>query len=427
MALLKKLYLFFGVSIFVVITGCAPNRIYKTDYRVCTVSSGNSCDKHFLQKHNAGADDAYMLGFVEFDDQGQLRDQTQMKALMESLYKVAANDRVLINVFVHGWHSNAGPDDPNIENFKKTLARLSKVESDLSLLKHRAARKVIGIYIGWRGESITVPVVSSLTFWERKNTALKVGHLGLTELLLALEKVTQIKNSLSTPVKSSLVVIGHSFGGAVVYSSIAQILASRFIDSQADNDTAAVPGFGDLVILLNPAFEALNYLPIYELGQLRCRYSDNQVPRLVILTSEADDATKLAFPAGRLFSTFFETYNIIERKTCNYSVSVDESESDRKTVGHYLPLISHTLASAGDNQETNAAGYINMKNIWSDQSSGGSVRIGSTVLTHLDKTEPLNPYLNIRAGKELIPGHNDVFGDKVTEFLRLLIELSTGG
>jgi hypothetical protein len=27
----------------------------------------------------------------------------------------------------------------------------------------------------------------------------------------------------------------------------------------------------------------------------------------------------------------------------------------------------------------------------------------------------------------LIPGHNDVFGDKVTEFLRLLIELSTGG
>ncbi|MDD5461709.1 MAG: esterase [Methylococcales bacterium] len=428
MTLLRKLYPFWVLSVLSVITGCAPNEIYRTDYTACTVSSGNSCDKHSLQKHNIGADNEYMLGFVEVDDQGQLRDRAQMMALIDSLYQTAVNDSILINVFVHGWHHNAAPGDSNIENFENSLARLSKVESDLSRTKHRPARKVVGVYVGWRGESVTVPVVNNLTFWERKNTAQKVGHLGITELLVDLEEIANVKNSLSPPIKSRLVVIGHSFGGAVVYNATAQILASRFIDSQAGKAyTGAANGFGDLVILLNPAFEALRYVPFYDLAQARCSYFDNQVPKLVILTSEADDATGLAFPAGRVFSTFFETHNVIERNECKRTLIVEEGESDRNAVGHYLPLISHTLTPVANDQAMKTANYVNMKNIWSTQISGGSTRFGLTVLTHLDKTEPRNPYLNIRVDKELITGHNDVFGDRVMEFLRLLIMLSTGG
>ena len=195
MSMLKKVYPFWILSVLSIITGCASNGIYRTDYTVCTASSGSQCEKHSLQKYNAGADDAYMLGFVEVDDQGQLRDRAQMTALIDSLYQIAVNDSVLINVFVHGWHHNAAPGDSNIESFKDSLARLSKVESDLSLTKHRAARKVVGVYVGWRGESITVPVVNGLTFWERKNTAQDVGYLGVTELLLKLEEIANVKNS----------------------------------------------------------------------------------------------------------------------------------------------------------------------------------------------------------------------------------------
>ena len=427
MTLLKKVYPFWMLSVLFIITGCASDGIYRTDYTACTVSSDNQCDKHSLQKHNVGAENEYMLGFVEIDDQGQLRDRAQMTALIDSLYQVAVNDSILINVFVHGWHHNAAPGDKNIESFKDSLARLSKVERDLSLTKHRAARKVVGVYVGWRGESITVPVVNGLTFWERKNTAQSVGHLGVTELLLGLEEIANVKNSLSPPIKSRLVIVGHSFGGAVVYTATTQILASRFIDSQAGKAyIGAAKGFGDLVVLLNPAFEALSYAPFYDLAQARCSYFDNQVPKLVILTSEADYATKLAFPAGRIFSTFFETHNTVERNECKHSLTLDEGEADRNTVGHYLPLISHTLTSVGDEKGMRVASYTNMKNIWSTQTSGGSTQFGSTVLTHLDKTEPRNPYLNIRVDKELIASHNDVFGDRVMEFLRLLIELSTG-
>ena len=325
MTLLNKGYPFWMLSVLFVITGCAPNGVYRTDYTACTVSSGSQCDKHSLQKYNVGADNEYMLGFVEVDDQGQLRDRAQMTALIDSLYQIAVNDSVLINVFVHGWHHNAAPGDPNIESFKSGLARLSKIEHDLSLKKHTATRKVIGVYVGWRGESITIPGVNYLTFWDRKSTAQEVGHLGVTELLLKLEEIANVKNSLSPPVKSRLVVVGHSFGGAVVYSATTQILASRFIDSRAGKgyvDTAK--GFGDLVVLLNPAFEALSYAPSYDFAQARCSYFNNQVPKLVILTSEADYATKLAFPAGRIFSTFFETHDTIERNDCKFPLTLDE-------------------------------------------------------------------------------------------------------
>ena len=428
MALPKKIVSLWMLSILFIITGCASNEIYRTDYTTCTVSSGSQCVKHSLQKHNANTDSEFMLGFVEIDDQGQLRDRAQMRALIDSLYQIAVNDSILINVFVHGWHHNAAPGDPNIESFKNALARLSKIEHDLSLTKHTATRKVVGVYVGWRGESITIPGLNYLTFWDRKSTAQEVGHLGVTELLLKLEEIANVKNSLSPPIKSRLVVVGHSFGGAVVYSATTQILASRFIDSRAGKgyvDTAK--GFGDLVVLLNPAFEALSYAPSYDLAQARCSYFDNQVPRLVILTSEADYATKLAFPAGQTFSTFFETHNTIERNDCKFSLTLDEGEADRNAVGHYLPLISHTLkpVDTGQTQQMAVASYANMKNIWSTQTKGGSTQFGSTVLTHLNKTEPRNPYLNIRVDKELIADHNDVFGGRVMDFLRLLIELST--
>lgn len=123
-----------------------------------------------------------------------------------------------------------------------------------SLKTNKTPRKVVGIYVGWRGESIAIPGVNNITFWDRKNTAHEVGYLGMAELLLRLEEIRNIKNTQEPPIKSRLVVIGHSFGGAAVYSATAQILADRFINSTKDkNYVGDAAGFGDLVVLLNPA------------------------------------------------------------------------------------------------------------------------------------------------------------------------------
>ncbi|MGY6276424.1 esterase [Methylomonas sp. MgM2] len=366
----------------------------------------------------------YSLGFVEIDDQGQMRDRKQMDALLDSLYRRAGKESLLLTVFVHGWHHNAKPGDKNIESFKNNLAMLSAIE-------HRPGgnekpRKVAGIYVGWRGESIDVPPFNYLTFWDRKNTAQDVGYLGISELLVKLEEIANVNNVMYPDAKSRLVVIGHSFGGAVVFSATSQILASRFVNSgKGKAYTGDADGFGDLVVLLNPAFEALRYAPFYDMAQARCSYFPSQTPRLVVLTSEADDATGTLFPLGRIFSTVFETHDDINREDCGFALELDEGEADRNTIGHYLPLISHTLKPFAEEKGFRIASHDNIKNIWSTQSRGGSTVFGSTVLTHLKKTTPQNPYLNIRVDEEIISDHNDVFNDRVMEFIRLLITLST--
>lgn len=401
------------------LSACASNDIYRSQFSRCEVTPQESCETHAIQRHNGGSDTEYLVGFVEIDDQGQLRDRAQMQALLDELYTMAAKESLLINVFVHGWHHNAKPGDDNVEGFKQSLAQLSQVEHSM----HKAPRKVVGVYVGWRGESIDVPLLNNITFWDRKSTAQEVGHLGMAELLVRLEEISNVKNTQEPPVKSRLVVVGHSFGGAAVYRATSQILADRFVNSHGGKSSVdSAEGFGDLVVLLNPAFEALTYAPLYDLAQARCSYFDNQQPKLVVLTSEADKATKYLFPIGRIFSTFFETHGAIERNDCKRPLSYSEGAADRHTVGHFEPLRTHELRPASSKQ---AAPYGDARNIWSQQQPGGAMRFGSTELVSLDKTVVRNPYLNVKVDERLISDHNDIYRQEIMEFLRMLIVLST--
>lgn len=405
------------------LSGCAANELYRHQFSPCLATVSQNCEAHAIQIHQPDSERQYLLGFVEIDDQGQLRDRAQLQALLDELYAVAAKQSLLINVFVHGWHHDARPQDSNVESFKHSLAQLSELESQLSRAENKTPRRVVGVYVGWRGESVDVPVLNQLTFWERKNTAQDVGHLGMAELLLRLEEISNVKNTQEPPIKSRLVVVGHSFGGAAVYSATAQILADRFVDSRAGKSFVdSAKGFGDLVVLLNPAFEALRYAPLYDLAQARCSYFPEQRPRLVILTSESDYATKLAFPVGRFFSTLLENHDSIERDDCQRPLRYQEGAADRHTVGHFDPLLSHELRPAARQQ---APAYTGVQDVWRQQQEGGVQPYGSTELVHLGRTAVRNPYLNIRVDKRLIEDHNDIFREEIAEFLRMLIVLST--
>lgn len=402
------------------LSACASNDIYRSKFSSCLASPDESCESHSIQRYNKDNDDEYQIGFVEIDDQGQLRDRKQMQALLDDLYNMASKESLLINVFVHGWHHSAQPGDPNVESFKQSLAQLSQVEHSLN---RQHPRKVVGVYVGWRGDSIDVPYLNFVTFWERKNTAHEVGHLGMTELLLKLEEIRNVKNTQVPPVKSRLVVIGHSFGGAAVYSATSQILADRFVDSRdGKNSVDTAKGFGDLVVLLNPAFEALSYAPLYDLAQARCSYFDNQQPRLVVLTSESDWATKIMFPLGRTLSTFWESHGTIGRNECNLPLRYSEGVADRNTIGHFKPLLSHELHPASNKL---AVHYDEARRIWSQQLPGSTMQFGGAELKSLGNTAPRNPFLNVKVDKSLMDGHNDIFRPEIIEFLRVLTVLST--
>jgi len=424
------------VVVSLVMGGCAQNAAYRTELAECTFEQPQDCAQNAIQHHAPGQAGEYRLGFVEFDDQGQLRHREQMDAVLNSFYPIAAEDDVLLILFIHGWHHNAAPGDTNIQEFRKLLEKVARVENAGADDKNHKARKVLGVYVGWRGESITVPVLNGATFWERKNTAQNVGLQGVTELLLKLEEIVNVKAGMETdvpkPLNSRLVVIGHSFGGAVLYTALQQVLADRFIDSRKNKTWSAdAQGFGDLVVLMNPAFEALRFATLYDISQQGCRrYFPSQLPRLAILTSQKDYATRYAFPLGRFFSTLFESHTTLQRHYCAADgpkeLFIDEGEADRNTVGHFEPFLTHSLVPAATKQTRSADfSYRQMQNIWSKQSYGGSLHFEDVDLIHLGHTTPLNPYLNIQVDGELISDHNNIWGDSVISFVRDLIVLST--
>ncbi len=424
---MKRLHFLLLSLSWLILTGCAADKIYRSQYSPCPAAE-QGCERHAIQRFQS-QNSEFWLGFVEIDDQGQLRDRKQLQAVLDELYKIAASEDVLINVFVHGWHHDARPDDGNIKGFKRILQQLSQVESQRSVRKHQRPRKVFGVYVGWRGESIDFPGLRYLTFWDRKNTAEDVGYLGVTELLLKLEQIVHVKAAQDSKKASRLVVIGHSFGGAVVYNALSQILASRFIDSHpGKNYSGQVQGFGDLVVLLNPAFEALQFAPLYDLAQSRCHYLDSRTPRLAILTSESDYATKYAFWAGQAVATVFETHNTLQRTACQgkRQLILDEGEADRTAVGHFAPLLTHELSLVSDKtarQEISQKARQLLE--WKRPEEGQSLIMGNMRLTHLGRTSPYNPYLNIRVSSDIIADHNDIFSAELLHFIQAMIVYST--
>ena len=416
------------------LAGCAQNAAYRSNYQPCVYIQSGDCADRALQHHAAGLSDDYYLSFIEFDDQGQLRDREQLHKVLDAYLPIAGVDDVLLVVFIHGWHHNAAPDpeDGNITEFRQLLAKLSQAETHGG-----TARKVLGVYIGWRGESITIPVINDATFWDRKNTAHNVGQQGVTEVLLRLEEIVNVKAGMETanpkPLNSRLVTIGHSFGGAVLYTSLQQILVDRFIDSRKNKTFSSdAHGLGDLVVLLNPAFEALRYSTLYDISQDYCRsYFPTQLPKLAILTSEADWATGLAFPAGRFFSPFFETHTTLDRHDCagvgkEHPIEIAEGEADRDTVGHFEPYLTHRLNPLTHPEKRGLNyDYHGLQSRWSQQKMSGSFAFESTELINLGKSVPTNPYLNIQVDKQLIEDHNDIWHDEIISFLRDLIMIST--
>jgi hypothetical protein len=390
-------------------------------------------------KDPARPDANYLLGFIEFDDQGQVFERKQMDAVLNTLNERAAEKDLLMVVFVHGWKHSAAPGDGNIKTFRQGLARLSELESRISRETGAQEREVVGIYLAWRGGSVTLPGVKELTFWDRKNTAHKVGHGGVTEVLSRLELVRKTKDAMvgeQARSRTRLVVIGHSFGGAVVYSALSQILTTGFVDTVGPAGASTdVKAFGDLVVLINPAFEATLFASLSDMASERATYFPGQLPVIAILTSEADDATKRAFPIGRWFSTFFEKHRKETRKNAvtGEAEVIDQEKSNITAVGHFEPYQTHYLRAAGESGaempdqpsvESSMKGFFELSSRWENDAPGSVIELEGSVLERGTNSAGRNPYLVIRVDKRLIRDHNDIDDPRIASFIRQLILLA---
>ncbi|WP_431102905.1 hypothetical protein [Roseateles noduli] len=284
------------------------------------------------------------MSVVEYDDYGNLMNRAQMQGAVAAATEAAKTGGIVM-VFVHGWHHNASKhadrdgkvkDDDNLANFKLQVERVAKAKelfrpADAKGRATEPHKKVLGIYVGWRGESIpnkglTTPASYLLTFWGRKEAAHTIGLSGGVYELFS--RLSQIRAE-TADAESKLIITGHSFGGAVVYSSLSNALMEQI---RSDGGPGAKPPpFADLILLINPAFEAMRIRPQLDLAR-RQEYPVSSKPRLIILTTDADKATRLAFPVGRSLSTLFDRY-----------ADAQSPDENRHAVGHHIPYVTHQL------------------------------------------------------------------------------------
>lgn len=393
----------------------------------------------------------YYLSFVEFDDQGWFADRGQMDALFALLAELQEEGtEALIHVYAHGWKHNAGACDNNVVCFSRLLERTDLNER---FLRQENRRAVVGVYLGWRGLPFNGGPLTNLSFWSRKEAASRVGRGSVIELLARLDDYRDSRQGAETdPSATQLVITGHSFGGLVIYSALAQALienAAQATYSSAGADHTPATSFGDFVLLVNPAFEGSLYEPLFDAASRRA-YSPEQPPVMMIVTSEADRATAWAFPKGRTLGTLFQ-----------HSRDGDQKRSIRQAVGHDDRYLTHRLsyrrpdaatrvgAGAGSEPGAGRSGaakegcgcpYLSPTHTLELEDlvrllqallesvgfteGGGTPNYGAEVELRpvcRPSAQPGYPYLVVRTDRQVIANHNAIYNERFTDFTQLFL------
>ncbi len=420
----------------------------------CAVDcSGKSSLEERTYSVKNGDDGKYLLGFVEFDDQGWFHDHSQQQMLRAELARRAANpkEQFLVVVFAHGWFHNASAADENVQNFRSLLERLDLMERAAAQTEpNKVKRTVVGVYLGWRGETLEIPVLKqALTFWSRMGAAERVGEGAAKQVLMELNQFKCYANGRGQPVKephlcqdtlvdanhTQMVVIGHSFGGLAVYHALRTEMMERttwqWQAQDGSHPYAVSRSFGDLVLLVNPAFEGSAYEPLWRASQSRC-YSASQRPVMMVVTSKTDRATQLAFPLGRLYTltqsadqpgeraAVMATVGHLDRyRTYDLSYREEGAEANRTVRPTSALTYTDFLADAEALKALAASPGV----LGASPTSYGNATLArvSNADRQAEDNEPVkdrNPFLVVSADPTIVDGHGDIWNDRFVDFMR---------
>jgi len=436
----------------------------------------------------------YDLFSVEFDDQGWAADsfdnpsmaETQLKTLFAGLNGIyggagPGHEQPLnIVVYTHGWHHSARPDDNNVVRFRAMLEGLSQAEKSLSCKRSdkgdvcrgdasstqiNKARRVVGIYVGWRGDSLLGWGIENLSIWDRKTTAEKVAHGAIQDLYSNINQFYREHNCRSRKLSGQqleecadvrMLTIGHSFGGLITYRALSSRLMAGIAESDVKEPCPGgeagqeriryATGLGNLTVLINPAFEGTRFEPLARAVSAREYQAPDmdspcmrraQLPMLVIAQSKGDLATKIAFPAFRSATTLFEN-------THGYGTA--ESHANISTVGWTERYQTHELNFAQADDECHVPGdqaslldRLKAESAWAERkiNSGfkgfdGDIAFCEGLrMKRLPQSQsqdalyhpPYSPVWTMLTDKDIIEDHNDVLNARLVRYIRQLYNL----
>lgn len=275
-------------------SACVPHTLY------------NELPEQYIQQiasDTAGSAPAH-LAVIEFDDHGVLWKRDQLEDTIELIHRTNrdADDGTLVIVYVHGWKNNADPTDAEgaLARFRETVrSNAARNPADRPF----AADRIIGVFLGWRGDTSDIPLQEQLTFWDRRRAGERVASVHMQETLLRIMRAT--KNHAG----SKCFVAGHSMGGMIVGKTMSPILTTLLLSTYGEGTQLPV----DLVLLQNPALDALASWQTIDLlkrfdARIELRTSNGRAeaargPLIASITSEADTATGRSYPFGRTLAS----------------------------------------------------------------------------------------------------------------------------
>jgi hypothetical protein len=332
----------------------------------------------------------YELAIVEFDDQGCCHDRTHLRALAKKLSELDENAKdAIIIVFAHGWKHDARSDDDILAQFTRVLEQAVYYEEQQAKNQTppQPPRSVLGVFAGWRGMSLydnVFHVLENVTFWDRQEAGRRVATGSVRELFGYLHQYR--RNRKDKGGRPLVVTVGHSFGGLIVYSALAQSL----IEAAATPFGRVTPSFADLILLVNPAFEAARYLPVQELVDERqgARETVQQPPVFVCATAQNDWSTRFLFPLGNALSLLTEKWK-----------NPHERQAILHTIGHISWMKTHDLAA--------------------DSSTGAATAY--TLSPPAPGKMSTTPFWVVRATPEVISRHGGIFKPRFLTFIADLV------
>ncbi|NIM40234.1 MAG: hypothetical protein GTN84_03280 [Hydrogenophaga sp.] len=374
---------------------------------------------------------------VEVDDFGQLWHSEQQSAALDRIKASIAETNTIVVAFAHGWHHNAHTDNQNRTEFKKAV---EQVRATLAAPAYIAAReglgagksvRVIGIYLGWRGRSLP-GLLDYATFWGRKAAAERVGQGAVREFVLRLNEIYKEANAKDSPRFMGLVFLGHSFGGQVLHratasvfeddlvrrdQTIARVMALGAGQERRLAEIPPVSSVGDLVILINPALEAMQFNRIHDLYRQRS-YPLTQTPVLTVFSGEADTARQRLFPIGRWFSSLLRPPFRDQRQRDEWLLALGEAEHQRT---HTLELNADATPIEWDPQRY-CEQVVPMDFTNPRTNVGGALLAPDPRAPHI----PYSPVLVAYSGQEIIGAHSGIWEPSFRNFLVDYVALIEG-
>lgn len=355
----------------------------------------------------------FEIDFLEFSERGNAFDARRADFVKSRIRDYARDIAgVVVIVFVHGWNNNARANNGNVREFRNALATFTKnYQSSID------GRKVVGLYVGWRGAVTALPGVSLLTFWDRKSVAEEIGKGGFTDLVLELEQY-----DAEQPQRNILLVVGHSFGGAMLLSAYSELLLSRVKMLARHGSLPPQIPVADLLLLLNPAIQANDLFAVKEAIVKHQPWPEHTKQLMTVMSTRADRLTHWAFSLGQFFGTLIPWQ---QQQLCRPGITrcnVDSAEFpylhenalDSMTVGNYPPFHTYELIKA----ESSTADWV-----FNDLCAGTERQLLPS--RHVDAPvfpcSANDPIQFIYTSKDFMRSHGDIFTDQMSAYLESTI------